>query len=240
MNLLSQWWTPSAEHRLAEIRECRDRNESSGLFRDVSYLDGDASRRTYRDLFSECVDRWPGQLCIVSNTDIIFDDTLRLIEPHVDEGTFVALTRWDSPSSPRMIGHILCVQQISESRGKQHFDDFCFFSGSQDSWAFLATEAMRSAPDVRLGEQACDQVIAAWAAISAGMRVVDPCLTVKSWHRHCTFDRPPASGNVLTGVYAYPQATTIDGIDQTMLASHEWTRETMGKPIQWSVVRCQR
>jgi hypothetical protein len=238
MNLLSQWWTPSDERRLDEIRECREANESSGLFSDVVYVDAQGSSKTYRELFGECVDRWPGELCVVANTDIIFDDTISLIEPHVDDRTFVALTRWDSPVSPRMIGHVLHVPRTTESQGKQHFDDFCFFSGSQDSWAFLATEAMRDAPDLPLGMQACDQAIVSWAA-SRSFRVINPCLSVKTWHRHGTFSRPPSGGAVITGMYAYPQATTIAGVDETMLATHLWTSERFGKPIEWGVVRKQ-
>lgn len=238
MNLLSQWWTPSDERRRCEIRECRSANESSGIFSDVAYVESPGSSKTYRQLFSECVDRWPGKLCVVANTDIIFDETIRLIEPHVDENTFVALTRWDSPVSPRMIGHVLHVPRTSDSGGKRHFDDFCFFSGSQDSWAFIATDAMRESPDLPLGMQACDQAIASWASMKQ-FRVINPCLSVKTWHRHGTFSRPPSDGSVITGVYAYPQVTTIEGVDETMLATHLWNKDTMGKPIEWGVVRKQ-
>lgn len=240
MNLLSQWWTPDSPVRLAEIRECRDANEASGIFENVAYANATDRSKTYRELFSECVDRWPGQVCVVANTDIIFDESFRLIEPHIDDGTLAAVTRWDSPTSPRMIGHILHVPRRSVSRQVEHFDDFCFFSGSQDSWVFRATEKMRFAPDVRLGTQACDQVIVAWAAVEAKLRVINPCLSVKTWHRHCTFDRPPAGASFLKGLYAYPQATTIDGIGDTMLAAHEWTEKTIGKTIEWKVVRCQK
>lgn len=239
MNLLSQWWTPSDERRLGEIRECREANESSGLFSDVVYVDAPGGSKTYRELFGECVDRWPGEICVVANTDIIFDETISLIEPHVDDKTFVALTRWDSPISPRMIGHILHVPKTTESQGKRHFDDFCFFAGSGDAWAFVASDAMRDSPEIALGTQACDQVIAAWAAIGRGMRVINPCLSVRTWHRHATFDRPPAGNTVAQGMYAYPQATTIAGVDETMLATHLWTPEQYGKPIEWGVVRKQ-
>lgn len=240
MNLLSQWWTPECPRRRSEIDECRAANESSGLFQDAVYLDSPGSSKTYREMFSECADRWPGELCIVANTDIIFDETIRLIEPHVDASTLMALTRWDSPISPRMIGHILPVLKTTTSRQIEHFDDFCFFAGSGDSWAFIASDVMRDAPEIPLGTQACDQVIAAWASIGLGMRIINPCLSVRTWHRHATFDRPPAGNTVAQGWYAYPQATTLDGIDETMLALHEWTKETMGKPMKWSVLKCQR
>lgn len=240
MNLLSQWWTPADASRLEEIRDCRQNNESSGLFSDVCYVDASDKPKTFRELFSECVDRWPGQLCVVANTDIIFDDTIRLVEPHVDDKTLVALTRWDSPTSPRMIGHIIHAPRTSMTGEIRHFDDFVFFSGSQDSWAFVATEAMRGAPEIPLGMQGCDQAIASWA-VSQGFRVLDPCLSVRTWHRHGTHSRPPRDdGMVITGMYAYPQATTIEGVEDTMLAWHSWTKETMGKPIEWSLVRCQR
>lgn len=238
MNLLSQWWTPDSSRRLAEIRECRDANESSGVFANVDYVDAPDRSKTYRELFSECVDRWPGQVCVVANTDIIFDESFRLIEPHIDDGTFAAITRWDSPASPRMVGHILHTP--NGTRQMEYYDDFSFFSGSQDSWAFVANDKMRTAPNVPLGTQACDQVVVAWAAVEARFRVINPCLSVKTWHRHCTFDREPVGQDFLKGLYAYPQATTLDGVGDTMLAAHEWTERTVGKPLEWQVVRCQR
>jgi hypothetical protein len=239
MNLLSQWWSPSSEERQGEIRECREANESSGLFRDVHYVDAHDKTKTYRELFSLCADKWPGQLCVVANTDIIFDETIRLLEPDVDESMFVALTRWDSPVSPRMIGHVLHVPKTTTFAQKKHYDDFCFFAGSQDVWAFIATDKVRSAPDIPLGIQACDQGVAAWA-IAEAFRIINPCLSVKTWHWHKTPRQTGEGDLIYMGLYAYPQATTIDGIHETMVGSHEWTKESMGKPIQWSVMRDQK
>ena len=238
MILLSQWWTPSSEERRGEIRECRDANESSGLFGEVLYVHAEDRVRTYKELFTLCADKWPGELCVVANTDIIFDETIRLLEPCVNESTFAALTRWDSPISPRMIGHILPVPKTSTFAERQHYDDFCFFAGSQDSWAFTATDRVRSAPDIPLGMQACDQGIASWA-ISESMRVINPCLSIKTWHRHKTPRQDSRNSPIITGLYAYPQATTIEGVDETMLAAHVWNEESFGKPYQWQVTRNQ-
>ena len=239
INLVSQWWTPECQQRAAEIKECRSANESSGLFSECVYLDGSQSSLTYKGMFEECADRFPGQLCVVANTDIIFDETVLLLNDLVSEKDFVALTRWDSPVSPRMIGHILHVPKTHGPIDKQHYDDYCLFSGSQDSWAFIAGDGVRSAPEVVLGMQACDQVVAAWAVIS-GMRIVDPAITVRSWHRHATFARKPST-TMLTGMYAYPQMTSAEGTSETMVALHEWKSGSPNKwPPEWKVIRCQQ
>jgi hypothetical protein len=239
INLVSQWWNPECQQRASEIQECRAANESSGLFSECVYLDGSQSSLTYKSIFAECVDRFPGQLCVVANTDIIFDETILGLTGVVSDNDFVALTRWDSSVSPRMIGHILNVPKVHESNGRQHYDDFVLFSGSQDAWAFIASERVLSSPDVYLGLQACDQVIASWAVLS-GMRLLNPSLSVRSWHRHETFFRKPTT-KTLGGLYAYPQMTTLEGVSETMVAAHEWKSDAPNKwPPEWKVIRCQQ
>jgi hypothetical protein len=49
MILLSQWYEPGDSHRRSELAEVREANESSGLFEQCVYVDGDKKRWTYGD-----------------------------------------------------------------------------------------------------------------------------------------------------------------------------------------------
>lgn len=218
MKLISQWWNPRDEERLAELEFCKQKNES--IFGECVYLDGSQGSLTFKRLFSEAKD---GELCVVANTDVWFDESVRLLEGLCEEKVFVALTRWSNESSPYMAGWTL-----------PSGDDFLFFSGSQDAWAFVGCEAVRQSVELPLGIVGCDQAVAAWAA-TAGLFVVDPALSVKCWHKHEKREGEAGGGRWAKGLYGYPQLTTMDVTG--LVAAHEWNGD--GKQ-EWSLIRCQR
>lgn len=218
MKLISQWWTPGDEERLAELEFCKKKNES--IFDECVYLNGSGGSLNFRDLFSHAKD---GELCVVANTDVWFDDTIdtlrRLVEPNV----FAALTRWQSGSGPNMSGW-----PIAEDT----FHDISFFSGSQDAWAFVGCDRVRQVPDVPLGITGCDQIVAGWAAVEK-FYVIDPALSVKCWHEHRK--RNEGDLKMATGFYGYPHLTTEDVTG--LVATHFWSGD--GKK-EWSVIECRR
>lgn len=192
MILISQWYTPKDRDRLNELLYVRERNESSGVFDAVVYLDGDSRRLSFRDLFSEASSKFAGQICVVANTDIVFDETMKLLPSVTRKNRIVALTRWESPLSPRMIGH---------------YTREMFFSGSQDSWAFEAGSIASLELDIPTGEQGCEQALLGWA-VSAGIEIVSPSIDIKTWHVH---EDKNVYGNMsVAGMYAYPRMTTCE------------------------------
>ncbi len=232
MNLISQRYTPSSEVRSDEMRMCKAKNESSGLFNEIVYLDGDVKRSTFKDLFAECVKRWSGQLCVVANSDIWFDDSLRLLGGISNDRSFVTLTRWDSPSTPAMHGHVVFVKEDGEGPPES-----VFFSGSQDTWCFIAGDVHLSAPDMPLGVLGCDQAVAAWAC-EKKLFVTDPAISIRSWHEHGDKNGGQALGVACT--YAYPELTTTDGTGRMMF--HRWPEKLgpLGLEEIARVTRCLR
>ena len=233
MNLISQWYTPSSEVRGDEMRMCKAKNESSDLFDEIVYLDGDAKRSTFKDLFDECVKRWSGQLCVVANSDIWFDDSLRLLGGISSDRSFVTLTRWDSPSSPAMHGHVVFVKE-----GEGGLPEGVFFSGTQDSWCFIAGDVHLSAPEVPLGVQGGDQAIVAWAC-EKKLFVADPAISIRSWHEHK--DKNGNQSHSVVSMYAYPELTTTDS--RGLVAFHDLPEGASGVfdvADRIQVMRCLR
>lgn len=201
MILLSQWYASGRDPELLLVRRA---NEQSGLFSKCVYVDGSERRWTYGDFLELAARDFSGEVIVLANTDIEFDETIKKAEDAALPNRVLALTRWESPASPRMLGHLL----------GDHF-----FSGTQDSWVFVGNqvanpERLRQVP---LGVVGCDQVaVAQWAA--AGCEVFDPAMEVRTWHRHS--EPPPDDRPSVTGVYGYPELTTLVGTG--LVAWHPW------------------
>jgi hypothetical protein len=209
MILLSQWYEPKNATRLAELKRARDSNESSGLFSDVVYLTG-ASRRTFNDFFDLAAKNYHGQPCIVANTDIEFDDTVSLLEDAAKPMRLIALTRWNTPASPDMLGWVI---------------DGRFFSGRQDSWCFVGGGMPTGADPLQLGCVGCDQAILGWA-MSNGCEIFDPAIDIRTWHIHDSEERETPE-TFASGLYAYPELTTLIS-NSGSVAYHDWPSEDGG------------
>lgn len=202
MILICQWYTPSDRRRLTELETARRQNESSGLFSRCLYLDGDSRRWDYGELFEMAASQFRGQVCVVANTDITFDSTAKALPELCRPGRLIALTRWETPHSPRMLGH---------------FADERFFSGTQDAWVFAGGMIKPIAAGVQLGVVGCDNRIVG-DAVLRGVEVVNPSLTVRTRHLHADThrrDRPSVYGK-----YGYPELCTADSSGDVMC--HDW------------------
>jgi hypothetical protein len=121
-------------------------------------------RMTYRAYF-EYADRAPGDLCVIANSDIAFDETLAAIKGIDWKDTLVCLSRTEPDGSP------------PEWMPGQHWAD-----NSQDAWMFRSP--IKPFPcDWKLGTEGCDNVLA-YEATRAGLRLVNPWFDVKAWHLH--------------------------------------------------------
>jgi hypothetical protein len=200
--LVVQSYETGQPERDGEIARCIEGN--SRIFDRVIALDGNSTRWTFGELASICRNQAsPGDVCVVANSDILFDETIELAEGVLDRCDLISLTRWESPSGPRMIGHVI---------------DDLLFSGSQDSWIFRAGGLPEVELSIPLGDVGCDQVIAGWA-VSQGLRVSDPALSIRTWHHHA--DRSRADRPILGGRYGYPELTTTHLTGRVFC--HDWT-----------------
>ena len=123
------------------------------------------SRPTYQDFFNFSKQHLHSQKVIVANSDIFFDSSLDLLLKRDFKKTVYALTRYNLLPYP-------------DNRGvvwkRNH--------GSQDCWIFEAPLCDFFA-DIKLGWYGCDNWIA-YEMSKAGLSVLNPSLTVFSWHVH--------------------------------------------------------
>lgn len=203
MILVVQHYIPSDPARLDELNAAVAMNERLGIFEDFVPLEAPGDRLRYGHVFRHCAARFPGKVCVLANTDIVFDDSARLLPGIVRQGRLVTLTRWENDATPRMIGHI---------RGDR------FYSGSQDVWAFIGGDLIGIGDSVPMGYVGCDQAILG-EALAAGVAIVNPALSIKTRHYHASQERDPDRPGV-PGTYVYPELTTVHTTGSVM--HHEW------------------
>ena len=189
MILVTQKYTARDSARQSELDSCLEANRQSPLFSHILLLDGDAERWTLGALFDICHERFAGELCVVANSDIVFDESCSGASELLPPGGILALTRWENQCSPRMIGH------LHEDR---------FYSGSQDSWFFRAGSVPKIEDEIPMGYVGCDNVLVGWA-VRNGVRIANPAMSLRTFHRHADESRPERP--TVFGYYGYPELT---------------------------------
>jgi hypothetical protein len=119
----------------------------------------------YNTAFEYSNERLSGNICILANSDIFFDDTLRLLRGKINwDNKFYAITR-----------HNVLID------GSLAFTDS---NGCQDVWIFRSPiKSFKS--DFELGRPGCDNRIV-WEAKHAGLIVLNPCKVLVCRHLHLT------------------------------------------------------
>ena len=123
------------------------------------------NRSTYADMFIYCNTFLKGNVCIIANNDIYFDDSLKYIE-HMEDKDFLCLSRYN-------------VNQDSS------IDDKDITCMSQDVWIFKCEIPMDMVLSsyVYQGTIGCDNYIA-FLAVANDMRVYNPSKLIKCYHLH--------------------------------------------------------
>lgn len=196
-------YVPSDPKRLAELNATYEANMALGVFDEILPLNAHRDRVRYGTAFRVAAQRFPGQVCLLANADIQFDHTARMIPGAVHSGRLMALTRWEDSSAPRMIGHL---------KGGR------FYSGSQDVWGWIGGEFVGIGDAIPLGHIGCDQAICG-EILKAGGAVVDPALSIRTYHNHAESTRGADEQSVV-GTYAYPELTTMAVTGRVV--SHKW------------------
>ena len=128
----------------------------------ITYIEG---RATYQDCFNLANERYPYSRIIISNADIYFNDTLKLLDDYNLTDKFLALTRWD-------VKRDCCIKPFTP-----------FGSYSQDTWIFESPIRKFNGPTIQLGTPGCDNKIA-FQAHKSGLKVTNPCKTIQCCHVH--------------------------------------------------------
>jgi hypothetical protein len=204
MILLSQWYKPRESQRRSELAEVREANESSGLFEQCVYVDGEKKRWTYGDFVDLAAQSLAGQVCVLANSDIKFDATIRSIEGSCKPMRLFALTRWESPASPHMVGHMVGDR---------------FFSGTQDTWVFVGGTVGRPErlSKIPLGYVGCENAFLG-EMVMGGCEVFNPAIDVRTWHVHR--EPPPGSRQTVKGWFVYPELTASVSTGEVL--AHFW------------------
>lgn len=106
---------------------------------------------------------------IVSNLDIFFDDTIKLIE-QMKDNDFITLTRWDIDV---------------KTKQARFFNVNC----SQDTWIWKGVVDLEKVDlDFGFAQPGCDNAICG-EFHENGYRVLNPSLTVKTYHLHTDTSR---------------------------------------------------
>lgn len=159
----------------------------------------DGKRKSFADFFRLAAERFAGEVCVVANADIAFDDSLREAAALLGSSPrplLVALSRWDDPSGPSMEG------RVDPARWR-------FYSHSQDTWMFVAGGLPPFDAGFTLGIPACESRLA-HEAFRAGVGVFNPALSVRTWHHHASGTRTWKRADAYRGPLYFPWLTTLE------------------------------
>jgi hypothetical protein len=200
--LICQWYEAGDETRRSELAAARQANRTSGVFEAIHYVDGTAKRLTYGEIISLASRKFPGKVCVLANSDILFNESACCLRTVAKPSRIISLTRWENDSTPNMVGHLVGPESWTRNEYK-------FFSGSQDAWAFVSGSLPDMSIDIPMGRVGCDQVFLGWAAKS-GCEVLNPSFDVRTRHIHAShadYSQEPS----MEGLYGYPEMTTLAG-----------------------------
>jgi len=139
----------------------------------------DQYRLRFSDCFKYARENLLGQNCILSNADIVFDDSLGVIDGVDLKNTMLCLTRWDHVS--RRAGQGPRSRDIKGDGSLEFYDR----ADSQDSWIFTSpmSKKVEEETDFFFGIAGCDNLLA-WLAHEAGMKLTNPAHQIITKHLH--------------------------------------------------------
>lgn len=167
-------------------------------------------RPSFNFLFEWCNNNFQDKICIVSNTDIIFDDTISILNEKDFENEFLALTRWDLVAQEnkwflRFFNH-------------QWRDNLTMGMLSQDSWIFKAPIKIDERSNFLMGKPGCDnRIVQIYHEL--GYKVKNPSMKIITKHLHASNYRTYSHKDMVLGPYLLVAPTDnleIEGWKQTI------------------------
>lgn len=212
MILLIEYYRPSDGQRESEYLTCIKANLDSKIFEKIIvFIDNKDTyipfeddtleivyvnnRLTYSSFFKYCNENFNNDICVVSNTDIIFDDTLYMLNDINLTDRFYCLTRWD-----------LYKVNLNDDEFSLRFFDVDM---SQDCWIFNGNIKEVEA-DFFLGKPGCDNRIA-MILQDSGYAIYNPSRIIIAKHLHTSSYRTYTQRDVVVGPYLL--LTPNDNID---------------------------
>lgn len=204
MILIQQKYSPISSKRSKELDVCLSINRQSGLFSNIlSITQKNDQKMTFQDLF-EVSDDYSNEIVVVANTDIYYDNSIKLIENIIKRNMIIALSRWNGRSHPSMEG---TVSKKSAS----------LYSHSQDTWVFVANSLSHFYKNFILGVPSCENRLL-YEAYCSGVQIINPALDIRSYHHHAclNYNYP----NRYIGPLLFPKLTNINYSTEALIEIH--------------------
>jgi len=166
INLFINHYQCGNKARQKELDFCLNHNRESGYFNEVINFDG---RVTYNDFFKECA-LYPDDINILANTDIYFNETIKLVRDMKDNECY-CITRWEEDGN-----------EIVRFKDKHGYNNEAKEKFSQDVWV-IKGKAKYVHGAFHLGVPGCDNRIA-YEFVMAKYIVSNPCEKIQCIHRH--------------------------------------------------------
>lgn len=206
--LFTSYFKTGDTARDSELRTCLNQNLQGNKF-DHIYIYSEAEppanhklttryqgRPTYQNLIDWANDvSHDGDVIVIANSDIYFDDTLNWAHNVPMEMTLIALSRWD----------------VAPNGSKKLFA----YEHSQDTWIFKGKIQIKGA-NYNMGLPGCDNRIA-FDADKAGYRVVNTAKDIITYHLHNSNVRSYTQKDRLEGGYLPVWITSIRDIKSNKL-----------------------
>jgi len=148
-------------------------------------------RITFSFLFNYANENFVGEIVMISNSDIHFNDTIQKLIGFDFENVFIALSR----AFDVIDNEILEYPPLS-------------WGDSQDTWIFRTPVSINNC-NFNLGVRGCDNRIV-FEASTAGYRVINPVTVLKTFHIHASMHRTYGIVEPIPGPYQSCFHYTLD------------------------------
>lgn len=215
MKLLIEYFLSSNHTRDVEYKACINENIKNELIDEIFVFISDNSildiqsqklriinlseRPTFKYLFEYCNNNLNGQICIIANTDIFFDNSLSHLLNSNLENTFISLTRWDL--------------FFDQNQWQAQFYNHPFRGGpattgmlSQDSWIFRSPIKTDDRTNFLMGKPGCDNRIIQ-ILHENGYNVKNPSMKIITKHLHISNYRTYNNTDMVLGPYLLVEPT---------------------------------
>ena len=216
MILITTFYVPNNQVREKEIIKCLQKNcenpyiQKIYLLNDTLYnlpINTQQSKKVeqviintdphYKLRFDDAVnfinscDDCLGKICVLSNSDIYFDETLDKIDNTTISNNVYALLRYDESKNQNGDGEPI---ELYKKEGNPRSD-------SQDCWIFKSPLKVDTKfLNFEFGTLGCDNVFAN-IIYNSGIYISNPCLDIRSIHVHCSNFRTYDDSTRLWGAY---------------------------------------
>ena len=207
MNLLIEYFQSSNKQRDIEYKYCINENIKNSEIKKIWVFISDNSvldiqsdkiqiikinnRPTYNFLIDWSNQNLKNEICIISNGDIFFNQTLSFLNDNLNN-TFIALTRWDLVNQD---GKWFAQFYNHPWRGNITTGQL-----SQDCWIYQSPIKTDERLNFTMGKPGCDnRIVQIYHEL--GYNVKNPSLQIQSFHVHNTNYRTYNHTDIVMGPY---------------------------------------